>query len=174
MTSPAARLRSAASLIGKIEDGLLCLLLGVMIFIAFGQIALRNAFSFGFFWADPLLRNLVLWVALLGAAAATRDDNHITIDILSRYLAPRPRAAARVVTNAFTSMVCTLLAWASFTFVREEFAYGAKLFGPVPVWISQIVLPLAFSLITMRFVRLTGASLIDAIRGGEAQNGEKA
>ena len=174
MTSPGARFRAAATVLGKVEDGILCLLLSAMIFIAFGQIALRNAFDFGVFWADPLLRNLVLWVGLLGAAAATRDDNHITIDILSRFLPPRHRAAARAVTNTFTTLVCAALARASFTFVRDEFTYGATLFGSVPIWIAQVVLPFAFTIMALRFARLTGVSLIGAVRGGETADGVEA
>ena len=53
------------------------LLLTGMILLATTQILMRNLWDTGLAWADPSLRIAVLWVALLGALAATRDDNHI-------------------------------------------------------------------------------------------------
>ena len=52
------------------------LLLLVMILLATTQILLRDLLETGLSWADPVLRLLVLWLALLGAMAATRDHNN--------------------------------------------------------------------------------------------------
>ena len=95
----------------RIEDGLLVVMMAAMIVLALAQIVLRNLFSTGWVWADPLLRNLVLWVGLIGATAATREDRQITVDVLSRLLSERVRAGARVVTDLFTAGVSGLVAW---------------------------------------------------------------
>ena len=71
-------------ILGKLEQILLGILLGTMIFIAFIQIALRNALSTGLAWGDGLVRNLVLWTGFIGAAVATREGKHISIDAVSR------------------------------------------------------------------------------------------
>ena len=60
----------------------------MIIFLALLQILLRNAFGFGFLWAESVLKILVLWIALLGAMVATREDHHIKIDLLERFLSP--------------------------------------------------------------------------------------
>ncbi len=74
-------------LLGKrVEDFLLFLLLAGMILLATGQIALRNFFAAGVIWGDELLRIILLWLALFGAMAASRDNKHINIDIVSRFL----------------------------------------------------------------------------------------
>ena len=46
------------------------------------QIVLRNFFASGLFWADELVRLLVLWLAVAGALAATRDRRHIAIELI--------------------------------------------------------------------------------------------
>ncbi|MDP6265026.1 MAG: TRAP transporter small permease subunit, partial [Pseudomonadales bacterium] len=79
-------LKHPVRVIHLIEDSALVISLLTMMTVAVVQIALRNFFDSGMFWADSFVRILVLWVALLGAMVATRENNHIKIDVLSRYL----------------------------------------------------------------------------------------
>ena len=92
----------------RIEDLTLALLLLGMIALAAAQIALRNLFDTSLSWGDPLLRMSVLWVGLLGALAASRDDRQITVDVLSRLLGGRAKTAARAFTSLFTAAVCAV------------------------------------------------------------------
>ena len=93
------------------ETGLLTLVLGAMILLAAAQIGLRNFFGGGFSWADESLRIMVLWVAMLGAVAASRDQRHVSIDALSRFLSPALRRWTRILINLFAAAVCLALAW---------------------------------------------------------------
>ena len=68
--------------IARIEKYLLVLLLSLMIVLAFLQIVLRNFFETGLSWGDVLVRYLVLWVAFIGAALATKEGRHINMEIL--------------------------------------------------------------------------------------------
>ena len=61
------------------------LLLG-MIGMAAGQVLLRNFFDGGVYWGDSAVRVMVLWVTMLGAMVASRDDSHIRIDLVGRFL----------------------------------------------------------------------------------------
>ncbi len=141
-----------ARMTATIEDGLLVTLLSAMIVLAGSQIVLRNLFDAGLFWADPLLRVAVLWVGLLGAMAATRDDNHITVDILSRVLSERARSAGRVITDLFTSAVCGLLAYHGARMVRMDYEAGFVAFTAVPAWACELIIPIGFGVIAVRFV----------------------
>ncbi|MGD8591878.1 MAG: TRAP transporter small permease subunit, partial [Gammaproteobacteria bacterium] len=85
------------------EDSLLAMLLIAMILLAGTQILLRNVFETSLVWADPLLRITVLWAALLGALAASRDNKHITIDVLTRVMNEKARQATRIFTSLFTA-----------------------------------------------------------------------
>ena len=144
------------------EDAILAILLAGMILLAGAQIVLRNLFGGGLLWADPMLRVMVLWVGLLGAVAATRDDKQITVDVLSRLLPPRGRAAGRVVTDLFTAAVSLFLAYHSARLVVDERAAATIAFGSVPTWVCELVLPIAFGVIGVRYVLLAVQHARDA------------
>ena len=135
-----------------VEDTLLVAILTTLVLLATSQILLRNIWGTGIAWSDPLLRVLVLWVALLGAMAATRDNNHIRIDILSRYLPARLRQLSRRITDLFAAVVSSLVAWHSARFVYLEWEDGNILFAAIPAWICELIIPLGFGVMALRFL----------------------
>jgi C4-dicarboxylate transporter, DctQ subunit len=145
-------LKTLDSIFNKIEGAVLIFLLLVMLFMAFGQVVLRNLFSGGIVWGDILLRHLVLWIGFLGAALATSGERHINIDILTRYLPERLRRAVAAFSNVFAAAVCFLLFRASLTFIRFEIANNNTVFANIPSWIAQIIIPVGFGLLTFHFI----------------------
>lgn len=134
------------------ENIALITLLALMIGLAGAQILLRNLFDAGLVSVDQILRLLVLWVALLGAVTASRDEKHINLDVVSRWLPARARAASHALTSLFTLIVCVALAWHAARFVLDERAAGAVAFGSFPVWVAELILPVAFALIALRYL----------------------
>lgn len=144
-----------AERIGRwLENALLLAVLVAMIGLAAAQVGLRVLFSAGVPFGDEALRLLVLWAAMLGAVAASRDDVHLRIDLLSRFLPPRGKAAAAALVDLFAAGVAGVLAWYSWRFVLDTRAYGDQLLGGLPAWPFQLVLPLAFVLIAYRYLVL--------------------
>lgn len=122
-----------------------------MLLIAVLQIFLRNFLDSGFLWAESFLRILVLWVAMLGAMVATRENNHINIDALSRYLSHRVRQGVQLFTSFFSAAICGTVAWYSFKYVQLEYEDATIAFLNVPIWICQSILPIGFTVIALRF-----------------------
>lgn len=137
-----------------VEDALLAALLGALILLAGAQITMRNLWESGIPWADPMLRVMVLWLGLLGAIVATRQDKHIRIDVISRYLPRRLERITRRITDLFGALVCGLLAYHSARFVRMEWEDGLIAFAGVPAWACELILPVGFALIAARFLIL--------------------
>lgn len=154
---------------GWFEDGVLVTLLAVMVLLAAAQIVLRNLFDVGLLWVDPALRLLVLWVGMLGAVAATRDDRQITVDAVSRFLPTRARTAVRAVTDLFATGVSGVLTWHAARLVFDERAAATTTFAGLPVWVAQLVLPVAFGVITARYMVLAFTHLRDATKGGQGR-----
>lgn len=138
-------------LVHRLEDALLVILLGGLVGLSLTQIILRNLWLTSLSWGDPLLRLMVLWVGLLGAMAATRDANHIRIDLLTWFLPPGLQRSARRLTDAFAGGSCALLAWHSARFVRQEWESGSLLLPQIPSWLAEIILPLGFWVMAIRF-----------------------
>lgn len=150
-----ARLQRA---IHRIEEAIVVALLGAMILLAGAQILLRNFLDSGLAWSDPLLRVLVLWLGLLGAMLATRENKHIRIDILSRYLPARLKVLGNAVTALFSAAVCAILAWHSGRFVHYEWQDGSEIFYNVPAWLAELILPVGFGIMALRFALLAWQS----------------
>jgi len=146
-------------ILGGIEDLLLVLLLAVMIGLAGWQIIARNLLDTAVIWGDPLLRVLVLWVGFLGAVAAGRDDRQINVDVVSRVAGEPWRSRIRILTDLFTAAVSGFLCWHAVRFVRDAAEFGETAFSSVPLWLTAVVLPLAFGLLCFRYLLLAGFHL---------------
>jgi len=134
----------AQMVLHRVEDTILVGLLLTMIGMAVTQIFLRNLFEAGIVWSDVLVRILVLWVGLVGAMVASRQGNHITIDILDRYLPAHAKKVADFVVELFTALICTVVAitawcscrWSSLTAewrLRRYLTGYAKPSYPLPL-----------------------------------------
>ena len=110
-------------------------------------------------WASTYLKLSVLWITVLGAALATKDRNHINIDVVGRLLKGRWKAACQTLTNLFAALVCAGVTWACWQFVIDErrsfisndFGSTGTIFGGAPAWYAMAIMPLAFALMAVRF-----------------------
>ncbi len=150
-----------------VEDGALVVVLLSMVFLAFGQIVMRNLFDIGYVWIDPLLRTMVLWVGMLGALVATRQCKQISVDVLTRILTPRLKLISNVITLTFATGVCAIIAWHSTLFVIDERTYESIAFANVPAWITESIIPIAFTLMAVRYLIRTFSAVIHLFRGTE-------
>ena len=133
------------------ENALLIAALALMVSLAAAQILLRNFLDMSIFGADQMLRLLVLWVAFLGAVAASREGKHIHVDAIARWLPGRIKAGVGALTDLFTLTVCLVLAWQSLRFMESARESGEMAFGSLPVWVAELILPLGFTLIALRY-----------------------
>jgi len=134
-----------------IENALLIAMLALMVSLAAAQILSRNILNISITDAEHILRLLVMWVAFLGAVAASRDGKHIHVDAIARWLPGRVKPSVVALTDLFTLIVCILLAWQSVRFLQSAREYGEMAFGSLPVWGAALILPLGFSLIALRY-----------------------
>lgn len=160
-----ARLLRALAIV---EDGLLVILLAGLIVLAGAQIGLRNLLDTSLLWADPVVRVMVLWVGMIGAVVATRFDKQISVDVVSRFLPGRWKAAARVATDLFTAAVSLALMWHSARLLLADRAGGTMVVASMPLWVGELVLPVAFGVIGLRYLVYAVAHGREAIAAGTA------
>lgn len=146
--NPLARI---LSFIHRFEDTLLAALLIVMIVLAAAQILLRNVFDIGLVWADPLLRIMVLWLSLMGALVASRENKHITIDVLTRLMSAQARYITHIFTSLFTVVVTAIIAYHAGRFVIMEYELQNEVLFGVSAWVFEAIIPIAFALIAVRY-----------------------
>ena len=152
--------------IARVEDVVMAILLGTMVFLVLIQIILRNFFSTGITGGAEIVRHIVLWIAFLGAAMAARDAKHIRIDVALRILTPRWRMFAEALTGLFTAGVCGILMYAAIQFNIMDYHSGTVIaFFDTRVWLLELIIPIGYFIVMIWFAVRCGESFWKFIRG---------
>ena len=152
------------TILQKIEDSILVGLLLSMICMAVLQIVMRNLFDAGILWGDELIRVLVLWIGLIGAMIASRNNHHISIDVISRYLPDRIKKLTNLMTAIFTSLVCAVMAYFSLVFVIMEKEDSLMAFATIPAWVCESIIPISFAIISLRYILFSFTRLAEILK----------
>jgi TRAP-type C4-dicarboxylate transport system permease small subunit len=137
--------------IARVEKILVVVFLSTLMLTAFLQIILRNFFATGISWGDVLIRYLVLWVAFIGAALATREGRHINMEVFSRWASDRGRVYLNRISHLCSAGICGVLTYAAIKFIQFEVQMGSTTILGLPIWVPELIIPLTFGLMTFRF-----------------------
>ncbi len=136
------------------ETALLASIATLMIVVAAYQVVARNFFDSGLLWGDAFVRVLVLWVTMVGAMVASREDRHIRIDLVSKLVSSeRARTVASRFAALFTAALCAAFGYYAFQFVRLEYEDQTIAFASVPTWICVSVMPVTMLIVALRYAR---------------------
>ena len=155
-------LQSVNAFLGKIEVGFLCLIVAMMLGLAILKIVMRYVFNASLLWSDVMLQHLTLWLCFLGAALATCERGHISIDILNRMLPKKITRWTNLVVDCAALVVVAILAYYGFIFLQDEQLSEAVLIGSVPLWWAKAIIPYGFVLIGIHFALQIGIHLVGA------------
>ena len=165
-------LQNINTFLGKIETGLLCLIIAMMLGLAILKIVMRYVFSASLLWSDIMLQHLTLWLCLLGAALATCERRHISIDVLSRILPERITRWSNFIIDCLALIVVGILAYYGFNFLHDEQLSEAVLIGSVPLWWAKAIIPYGFVLIGIHLFLQIGIHLMGGERTPNPVEGE--
>lgn len=138
--------------VSVVEHGLSALALALLTLLPIAEIVLRG-FDSGIPGGTPFVQHLTLVVALLGGALAARDGRLLALATGSLLPAGPIATIAKALSGFFGTAVSALLARSGVDLVRLEREAGRSITEGVPVWAFQVLLPLAFGVITWRIVR---------------------
>ncbi|MBF0105345.1 MAG: TRAP transporter small permease [Deltaproteobacteria bacterium] len=138
----------------RIEKYFLLVSLLVLLIFAFLQVVLRNFFDSGINWADVFNRLLVLWVGVFAATIAAKQDRHLSLEVLTKFLPDKVRPLVNIFVYIFVVVVAVLLTRASCLFFQDQlmFESGDLLFKGVPKAYFSVIFPIGFGLITWRYL----------------------
>jgi len=163
----ASSINKVTLLLNRLEQFVLVFLLMVLIGFSFSQIVMRNLFESGFLWGEQFIRILVLWLGLLGAIYAGRENKHIRIDLASHYFSDAFNRIAMIIANLVTAVICAVAGYYSLMFVNDEYHEGGLAFANIPVWITEAIIPFAFALLSLRFILYSLQQLFNPNTGAE-------
>ncbi len=165
-------LQNTNAFLGKIETGFLCLIIAMMIGLAILKIVMRYVFNASLLWSDIMLQHLTLWLCFFGAALATCERRHISIDVLSRILPDKYTRWTNLVIDCIALVVVAILAYYGFLFLGDEQLSEAVLIGNVPLWWAKTIIPYGFVLIAIHIVLQIGINLTESGNTPDAVEGE--
>ena len=127
------------------------LLIFAMVGMSFAQVLLRVLLHSGIVWLDPLMRHMAVWAGLAGAALAARYCRHFALEA---FVKSAPRAWHRpleILAGVFTVAASSLLFYAAYKFIKDEFAADSVAFYinrlPIAAGWAEIIIPAVFALI---------------------------
>jgi len=153
--------------VSRFEEWILLVVVIFMVSFAFLQVVLRNLFDTGFLWGDILLRHLVLWIGFIGASIATKEGRHINIDLLNRIFKGRWTYGVKIITDLFSAFISIYLAHAAWRFVLDEKEFGTVIFNDIPAWGFQVIIPIGFLLMGVRFIISGLNTFSNDLKGGQ-------
>ena len=134
----------------RIELGAALLAFAVMLALSVADIIGRNLFNATLPGGDIVLRQLVLWVALPGAALAVAAQRHLHLDPANLASHPRWKKMTAIPFNLAAALVCALLTRAAWAYWQDAWQNQS----PDAVWLAWmgLILPVAFGLLALHFV----------------------
>ena len=118
------------------------LLLSVLLICAnaFGRYVLHAPII----WAEEVLGYVLVWVVYLGAVDVTRDDGHLSMDLISQSLSPRWRRPVDLLRNLVFLAVCALIIYQAIGSI-SHFSHYSQIAG-LPMNVLHAVIPVSFAL----------------------------
>lgn len=106
-------------------------------------------------WFDPLIKHLVFFSTFLGGILTTGRNQHIGIDLISKYIENKHNNFLSTLIARFINLVCFLtLLWlisSSLTLVKDTFMYEGIVFLGIHRGHLTSLIPIGFSLMAFRF-----------------------
>jgi len=138
----------------KLESILLVTTFITVLLVAVLQILLRNFFDAGILWADTFLRITVLWLGLMGALFASRNNNHINMSLGLKYLSGNTLRFVKTVIHFFTTIICFIVSWYGVNLLLMEYEEAGIAFASIPVWFTVSIIPISFAIMGLRYLSL--------------------
>jgi tripartite ATP-independent transporter DctM subunit len=135
----------------RLESTIVALLLLAMVLLPAAETVGRRLFGTGVPGSAVLVQHLTLWIGFLGALLATATGNHLALSTAEIIPAGWPRRAAAILRRSVSTAVCALLAYASFKLVESDSITSRQILPGVPIWWSEVVMPVASAAMAIRF-----------------------
>ena len=138
--------------LARIENSLSIAVLAAMALLPLVEIVGRQLVGRGIAGSIPVVQHLTLWVAILGAALASRSDRHLALSTPT-FLPAQFRGATRILTSTVATGIAACLLLASVDLVRIERGAADTVAWGIPVWVALLVMPVGFGVMTGRLIR---------------------
>lgn len=143
------------TIIDRIEEVLISVLLGAATLLVFAQVVARYVFNKGITWAPELVQHFFLWTVMIGASYGFKHGVHLGVDVVMKKLPVTQRRVMALIAVLISLGFTGFMAYLSGFYVYE--AYKMELMTvdlEIPQWIPHLALPFGFTLISIRLIQV--------------------
>lgn len=98
-------------------------------------------------------QHLTLWIGFLGATLATARGQHLALSTVDMLPEGRRRDLARSFGAMLSALICGVLTYASVVMILASRSSNERLEGGIPSLVFDIVIPIGFAVMAVRFAR---------------------
>lgn len=135
----------------RLESLLLTILLFGLMILGLLQIVMRNI-GVALPWADGAMRSMVLWLAMVAGIMAAGKLRHIRLNLIEHWMPESVQLWLNRLAYLIAAAVCFVMSWFGMEMVAIEASFGATAFLNVPTWVVQMIVPIGFALMGLRFL----------------------
>lgn len=114
-----------------------CIIMFAIMWLTFAMVFWRYALNNSIVWAEEILRYIMIWGVLVGAGLTTREDQHVSMDILQGAFARWPKLRAG--NSTATSVVWLPKSVIYASFLAGIISVNLSLLGQVPRKVYNII-----------------------------------
>lgn len=140
--------------LASIESLLAIILFSISLLLMVYEVASRYFFGFSLYWAEEIVRYLIIWSMFLGYSMIVKTDGHIAITYFIDKLSPQKRILVGQFTNLMSLIYSVFLLYTGWLLTNEAFIAqnisDSRL--ETPMWIPYLILPIGGLLLSIKWV----------------------
>lgn len=137
----------------KLEANVLVVSLAVTVVVIFFQVIMRYVFNNSLSWSEEFARYVFIWQIWLGASVSLKEDDHISVDVISGKLGPRGKCLLALFANLVLlgfSIFIVDYGWQMVSSMYSRNLTSAAL--RVPMYLVYAALPFSHMVIVLRLI----------------------
>lgn len=138
----------------KLEEIFLVILMTAATTIVAAQVITRYLLKVPLPWSEEVARYMFIWLVWVGAAFATKERRHISIDVLVSRLPAAGRKVCSVISTLVWIGFLVCMAYLSFKLTKSVFGGSQVAVGSgIPMWIPYAAIPTGMTLMLFRLLQ---------------------
>jgi len=144
----------------RFEKVALGLIMCMLIIMGFTQVVFRFVLHLSLAWVEELMIFLAVWLAYLGASAATNERKHIMVSMFVDLLPKSFRMRITLFSQVMWAACALIMVYLGWSITMNYINRGAvTLGGGLPFWCASFAILFSMALIAIRVVILMGNTL---------------
>lgn len=104
-------IRKIISKIFSVVNIICCAMLSAQVVLVFITVICRNIFNFVPIWGESLTLFLLVWTSMIGASLPIRNDSHIRVTLVDKFLSKNVLFASNVFIDSICVIYCAVVCY---------------------------------------------------------------